>query len=37
MLGVVFAFVERLEGGRYINVEINREKVVRYGMTVADV
>lgn len=25
------------EGGRYINVEINREKAARYGMTVADV
>lgn len=28
-----FALVERLEGGRYINVEINREKAARYGMT----
>lgn len=35
--GVASALAERLEGGRYINVEINREKAARYGMTVADV
>lgn len=34
---VASALAERLEGGRYINVEINREKAARYGMTVADV
>ncbi|BBU85840.1 hypothetical protein EIMP300_72400 [Escherichia coli] len=34
--GVASALAERLEGGRYINVEINREKAARYGMTVAD-
>ena len=33
--GVASALAERLEGGRYINVEINREKAARYGMTVA--
>ena len=37
MPGVASALAERLEGGRYINVEINREKAARYGMTVADV
>ncbi|HHZ6415732.1 Cu(+)/Ag(+) efflux RND transporter permease subunit CusA [Escherichia coli] len=35
--GVASALAERLEGGRYINVEINREKAARYGITVADV
>lgn len=35
--GVVSALTERLEGGRYIDVDINREKAARYGMTVADV
>ena len=35
--GVASALAERLEGGRYINIEINREKAARYGMTVADV
>ncbi len=28
---------ERLEGGRYIDIDINREKASRYGMTVGDV
>lgn len=37
VLGVVFVFVEWLEGGCYINVEINCEKVVCYGMMVVDV
>ena len=32
--GVVSALAERLEGGRYIDVDINREKASRYGMTV---
>lgn len=35
--GVVSALAERLEGGRYIDVVINREKAARYGMTVGDV
>ena len=35
--GVVSALAERLEGGRYIDVDINREKAARYGMTVGDV
>lgn len=35
--GVVSALAERLQAGRYIAVEINREKAARYGMTVADV
>ncbi len=37
MPGVVSALAERLEGGRYIDVDINREKASRYGMTVGDV
>lgn len=37
MPGVVSALAERLEGGRYIDVDINREKAARYGMTVGDV
>ncbi|QGY33239.1 CusA/CzcA family heavy metal efflux RND transporter [Pantoea cypripedii] len=35
--GVVSALAERLQGGRYIDVDINREKAARYAMTVADV
>ncbi len=35
--GVVSALSDRLQGGRYIDVDINREKAARYGMTVADV
>ncbi|MFV0261016.1 MAG: CusA/CzcA family heavy metal efflux RND transporter [Kluyvera sp.] len=35
--GVVSALAERLEGGRYIDVDIDREKAARYGMTVGDV
>ncbi|MET3817310.1 CusA/CzcA family heavy metal efflux RND transporter [Pantoea sp. UYEF8] len=35
--GVFSALAERLEGGRYIDVNINREKAARYGMTVGDV
>lgn len=35
--GVVSALAERLEGGRYIDVDINREKAARYGMTVGEV
>lgn len=35
--GVVSAFAERLEDGRYITIDINRERAARYGMTVGDV
>lgn len=35
--GVVSALAERLEGGRYLDIDINREKAARYGMTVGDV
>lgn len=35
--GVSSALAERLEGGRYITVDINREKAARYGMTIDDV
>ncbi len=35
--GVVSVLAERLEGGRYIDIDINREKASRYGMTVGDV
>ncbi|MEG0202826.1 MAG: CusA/CzcA family heavy metal efflux RND transporter [Citrobacter sp.] len=35
--GVASALAERLVGGRYINVDINREKAARYGMTVGAV
>lgn len=35
--GVASALAERLVGGRYINVAINREKAARYGMTVGAV
>ncbi|WP_039031775.1 CusA/CzcA family heavy metal efflux RND transporter [Leclercia adecarboxylata] len=35
--GVTSALAERLVGGRYLNVDIQREKAARYGMTPADV
>ncbi|TCV96734.1 CusA/CzcA family heavy metal efflux RND transporter [Biostraticola tofi] len=35
--GVVSALAERLEGGRYIDVDIHRQQAARYGMTVGDV
>ena len=35
--GVTSAFAERLSGGRYIDVDINREVAGRYGLNVADV
>ncbi len=35
--GVVSALAERLEDGRYITVDIDRERAARYGMRVADV
>ncbi len=35
--GVSSAFAERLTGGRYINVDIDRDAAARYGMNIADV
>jgi copper/silver efflux system protein len=35
--GVTSAFAERLTGGRYIDVEINRARADRYGLNIADV
>lgn len=35
--GVTSALAERLEGGRYLHIDIDREKAARYGMTVGDV
>ncbi|TXC81050.1 efflux RND transporter permease subunit [Paraburkholderia azotifigens] len=35
--GVSFALAERVNGGRYINVDINRQAAARYGLSVADV
>ena len=35
--GVSSALAERLTGGRYINIDIDREAIGRYGMTIADV
>jgi len=35
--GVSSAFAERLNGGRYINVHIDRDAAARYGMNIADV
>lgn len=35
--GVVSALAERLVGGRYIDVDIQREQAARYGMTIEDV
>ncbi len=35
--GVTSAFAERLTGGRYIDVNINRASAARYGLNVADV
>ncbi len=35
--GVTSALAERLVGGRYIDIDIQREKAARYGMTVGDV
>ncbi|SQI36160.1 Cation efflux system protein CusA [Leminorella richardii] len=35
--GVTSALAERLEGGRYIDVDIKRQQAARYGMSVADV
>jgi len=35
--GVTSAFAERLTGGRYVNVDIQREQAARYGLNIADV
>ncbi|WP_210546824.1 efflux RND transporter permease subunit [Rhodoferax sp. PAMC 29310] len=35
--GVTSAFAERLDGGRYIDVDIHREQASRYGLNIADV
>ena len=35
--GVTSAFAERLTGGRYIDVQINRDSAARYGLNIADV
>jgi Cu(I)/Ag(I) efflux system membrane protein CusA/SilA len=35
--GVTSAFAERLAGGRYIDVDIDRDTAARYGLNVADV
>ena len=35
--GVTSAFAERLTGGRYIDVEVNRAAAARYGLNIADV
>lgn len=35
--GVTSAFAERLTGGRYVNVNIQRERAARYGLNIADV
>jgi copper/silver efflux system protein len=35
--GVSSALAERLTGGRYIDVDIDREKAARYGLNIADV
>ena len=35
--GITSALAEKLEGGRYITLDINREKAARYGMNIDDV
>lgn len=35
--GVTSAFAERLTGGRYIDVDINRDRAAGYGLNIADV
>jgi Cu(I)/Ag(I) efflux system membrane protein CusA/SilA len=35
--GITSAFAERLTGGRYIDVDVNRDAAARYGLNVADV
>jgi Cu(I)/Ag(I) efflux system membrane protein CusA/SilA len=35
--GTRSVFAERIEGGHYLDIEVDREKAARYGITVADV
>ena len=35
--GTRSVFAERIEGGHYLDIEVDREKAARYGVTVADV
>jgi Cu(I)/Ag(I) efflux system membrane protein CusA/SilA len=35
--GTVSAFAERVVSGRYINIEVNRDKAARYGLNVNDI
>ncbi len=35
--GTVSAYAERVAGGRYIEFEINRDEIARYGLTIGDV
>jgi len=35
--GVTSAFAERLSGGRYLDIKIDRDRAARYGLNVADV
>jgi Cu(I)/Ag(I) efflux system membrane protein CusA/SilA len=35
--GVTSAFAERLSGGRYVDVHIDRQRAARYGLNIADV
>jgi len=35
--GVTSVFAERLTGGRYVNVDIDRERAARYGLNISDV
>lgn len=37
MPGVQSALAERLEGGRYVDIDIDRYRAARYGMTIGDV
>ena len=37
MPGTASAFAERITGGRYIEFEIDRDAIARYGLTVGDV
>ena len=34
--GTRSVFAERIEGGHYLDIEVDREKAARYGITVAD-
>src|SRR6185295_16130480 len=35
--GVTSAFAERLTGGRYVDVRVDRDRAARYGLNIADV